>query len=110
MDLFRLTNYPDFREHGTPICAETFPDAFFAEETEIEYTAPGGTKYTKLASAYKHEKEAKAICAKCPYRMQCLEYAINDPSLLGIWGGTTERQRRTIRSEKKRKLIPIQVR
>ena len=103
-------DYPDFEEHGAPVCAETFPDAFFPEESELEYKGPGGTKYMKLVSVYQHEKEAKALCFRCPYRMRCLEYAINDSSLQGIWGGTTERQRRTIRSEKNRKLIPIKVR
>ena len=107
---FVPSDYPDFYDEGVAPCAESFPDAFFPEESEIEYKGPGGSTYIKVVSIYQHEKEAKAICSKCPYKFRCLEYAVNDPSLHGIWGGTTERQRRTIRSEKNRKLIPIQVR
>lgn len=36
---------------------------------------------------------AKAICAACPVRTPCLAYALADPSVGGIWGGTTERER-----------------
>lgn len=102
MDLFRISNYPDFTDQGAPICSETFPDAFFPEESEIEHKGPGGSTYVKVVAVYQHEKEAKALCAKCPYKLRCLEYAVNDPSLQGIWGGTTDRQRRTIRGEKRR--------
>ena len=36
--------------------------------------------------------EAKAICADCPVRRQCLEFALRTrPD--GIWGGLTERER-----------------
>ena len=35
-----------------------------------------------------------AICARCPVRQECLDYAIEARERYGIWGGTTERQRR----------------
>lgn len=37
---------------------------------------------------------ALSICARCPVRQECLEYAIEARERFGIWGGTTERQRR----------------
>ncbi len=37
---------------------------------------------------------ALAVCARCPVRQECLEYAIEARERFGIWGGTTERQRR----------------
>jgi WhiB family redox-sensing transcriptional regulator len=37
---------------------------------------------------------ALSICARCPVRRECLEYAIEARERFGIWGGTTERQRR----------------
>lgn len=37
--------------------------------------------------------QAKRICAGCPERLPCLEYALADPGLLGIWGGLTTRER-----------------
>jgi WhiB family redox-sensing transcriptional regulator len=35
-----------------------------------------------------------AVCARCPVRQECLDYAIEARERYGIWGGTTERQRR----------------
>lgn len=39
---------------------------------------------------------ALAICARCPVRQDCLEHAIATRERFGIWGGTTERQRRRL--------------
>jgi len=33
------------------------------------------------------------MCANCPLRQPCLEYALREP-VDGIWGGTTAKQRR----------------
>lgn len=40
-------------------------------------------------------KKAKAICAECPVRVECLEYAMtfDHRANPGIWGGTTENDR-----------------
>lgn len=40
---------------------------------------------------------AKAVCATCTVTEACLAYALPDASLLGVWGGTTEAQRRRMR-------------
>jgi WhiB family redox-sensing transcriptional regulator len=40
--------------------------------------------------------EAKAVCAVCPVRQACLEHALAHREREGIWGGTTERERRRI--------------
>lgn len=39
---------------------------------------------------------AKAICADCPVREQCLDYALAHPRLQGVWGGTSGKERRLI--------------
>ncbi len=39
-------------------------------------------------------EEAKAICALCPVREACLEYALANRERDGVWGGATERERR----------------
>ncbi|HYA69039.1 MAG TPA: WhiB family transcriptional regulator [Acidimicrobiales bacterium] len=41
-------------------------------------------------------EEAKAICALCPVRQACLEYALANREREGVWGGATERERRRI--------------
>ena len=101
MKNFIPENYPDFNKYGAPPCSESFPDGFFAEERS-EYTyIKDGIEYTRIVSQYAHEKEVKAICSSCPYKVECAEYAINDPSLLGIWGGLTEKNRKEIRTRRK---------
>lgn len=42
---------------------------------------------------------AKRVCRGCPVREACLEYAVAERVVFGIWGGTTERQRRRLRRE-----------
>jgi WhiB family redox-sensing transcriptional regulator len=37
--------------------------------------------------------EAKAICAGCPVRPECLEFALRTQQVHGIWGGMTEEER-----------------
>ena len=39
---------------------------------------------------------AKKICAECPSKEPCLEYALSHRIDHGVWGGTSERQRRRI--------------
>ena len=46
------------------------------------------------------EAEALSICATCPVRAQCLEYAIHNRETYGIWGGATPEQRRRMRRER----------
>lgn len=39
----------------------------------------------------------RSFCLLCPVQPECLEYALANPDLEGIWGGTTETDRRAIR-------------
>ena len=49
--------------------------------------------------AMKQSNEAKAICMECPVVTECLEYAIRTNQDSGIWGGTTEDERKSIRRQ-----------
>ncbi len=40
---------------------------------------------------------AKAVCARCRVRSQCLDYALATHQVHGIWGGTTEEERYLLR-------------
>lgn len=40
---------------------------------------------------------AEAVCRRCDARDDCLAYALADPSLTGVWGCTTEAERRELR-------------
>jgi WhiB family redox-sensing transcriptional regulator len=39
---------------------------------------------------------AKKICGTCPAQEACLEYALENRIDHGVWGGTSERQRRRL--------------
>lgn len=39
---------------------------------------------------------AQRICFDCPVKVDCLEYALADRVDHGVWGGTSERERRRI--------------
>lgn len=68
-------------------------DLFYPSKEEDDCPAEANTKV----------KQARAICngldgrAPCVHRQQCLEYAINNGERFGVWGGTSERERRRIR-------------
>lgn len=42
-------------------------------------------------------REAKALCVGCPVRLHCLRAALNNGERFGIWGGLSERERRSVR-------------
>jgi len=43
------------------------------------------------------EAKAKAVCASCPVRAQCLDYALGKSIKHGIWGGLNEEERARVR-------------
>jgi WhiB family redox-sensing transcriptional regulator len=45
-------------------------------------------------------REAKEICRVCVVITPCLEYALAHGEKFGIWGGTSERERRRIRRQR----------
>lgn len=46
---------------------------------------------------------AKRICQDCPVKTECLEEALTRPREhdFGVWGGTTEHERRALRRNRK---------
>jgi WhiB family transcriptional regulator, redox-sensing transcriptional regulator len=59
-------------------CREHDPEIFFPEK--------GGSS-----------REAKRICADCPVRIECLNYALRRDERYGVWGGMSERERRRLK-------------
>ena len=41
---------------------------------------------------------ARQVCAACPVRQACLDYALSHGITHGVWGGLAERERRPLRS------------
>jgi WhiB family redox-sensing transcriptional regulator len=49
--------------------------------------------------------EAKKICALCPVRVECLEWALEHDEE-GVWGGTSDADRRLLTRKKSRTSCP----
>lgn len=64
--------------HERALCAQTDPDAFFPENGSST-------------------REAKQICGRCPVRAECLEDALRRDERFGVWGATSETERRSLR-------------
>lgn len=66
----------------TPACRGHDTDLFFPEQRTPEF--------------WKRIAEAKRVCAVCPLLEQCRGWAYAQPwqALAGIWGGTTQSERR----------------
>lgn len=47
-------------------------------------------------------RDAKAVCACCPVRVECLDFALRLKVAHGVWGGLSERERRSLRRERHR--------
>ena len=69
-------------------CLLADPDLFFP----ISSTGPAERQITR----------AKTICAGCPVRRECLEFALGQGLAYGIWGGTTPEDRQRDRRRKRR--------
>ena len=70
-----------WREHAA--CAAVESDLFFP----VGVTGPA---VGQIAAA-------KAVCETCAVRMTCLEFAIATNQEYGVWGGTSEEERRVLR-------------
>ncbi len=60
-------------------CREADPELFFP----VASRGPGAGEIAR----------AKAVCAVCRVRRQCLQYALATHQMHGVWGGTTEDER-----------------
>ena len=67
----------------TASCRDTDPDLFF----------PVGT----TGPAIEQIDNAKAVCGTCDAKTPCLEFAMMTNQDSGVWGGTSEEERRKLR-------------
>ena len=71
----------DWRDHAA--CRDTEPDLFF----------PVGT----TGPALEQIEAAKAVCRMCDSQAPCLEFALATNQESGVWGATSEEERRKLR-------------
>jgi WhiB family transcriptional regulator, redox-sensing transcriptional regulator len=73
----------DYSWRVDSLCRDTDPDLFF----------PVGTTGQALVQIAR----AKEVCEECPVSLNCLDFALETNQDSGIWGGTSEEERRVIR-------------
>lgn len=49
---------------------------------------------------HKSLEAVRAICDGCPVKTECAEFAIDDASVIGVWGGLSAKERRNIRRQR----------
>ncbi|MEU4229440.1 WhiB family transcriptional regulator [Nonomuraea sp. NPDC026600] len=74
-------------------CDDEDADLFYAD-TDLTDDGDGGVFL--LAG----EDLAKAICANCPVREECLRWALHHKEHWGVWGGLNPRERRDLTRRK----------
>ncbi len=62
-------------------CRTDSPERFFA---------PAGERPSARA---RREAAAKQVCAGCPVRQECLDWALRTREPYGVWGGTSPEER-----------------
>ena len=75
----------DYTWRNQATCRDTDPELFF----------PVGTTGQALLQIAK----AKSVCCQCPVNVECLVFARETNQDTGIWGGSSEDERRQIRRE-----------
>lgn len=71
-----------WQEHGA--CRTVDPTIFFHPQNE------------RGTARMKRDRAAKLVCAACPVRLECADYAIRAREPYGVWGGLTEDDRDAI--------------
>ena len=74
--LLGITRPPEWMAAG--LCTQVDPELFWPESGH-------------------DSRDARAVCGRCPVRVECLDYAFTNRERYGVWGGMSERQRRTLR-------------
>ncbi len=79
---YGTTGQADLSWMEDALCAQTDPDIFYPEKGGS--TAP-----------------ATSVCNGCSVRSECLEYAVTNDIRHGIWGGTSDNDRKRMSRERK---------
>lgn len=67
-------------------------DALAAHEYDVPCTSDPEAWFPGKGANDTHAR-AVALCNVCPVGVECLEYAVEDGHVEGIWGATTKRER-----------------
>lgn len=81
------------------------------DEVELEWMREGHCRHYPPSAFFPSDGVgvdiARSICAECPVKAECLEYALVQRIDHGVWGGCSERERR--RLLKQRRTTPAHI-
>lgn len=70
------------------------------DEVQLDWMQDGHCRHYPPAAFFPSDgvgvDAARKICADCPVKAPCLEYALAERIDHGVWGGCSERERRRI--------------
>lgn len=82
-------------------CGPADAKLFFAPERgDDDYSNNQVARGKATAARY---EQAKEICASCPVRVECLNYAIEQPEHYGVFGGMDPEERRLERRRRSKR-------
>lgn len=73
---------------STALCAEIDPELWFPS-----------LEKGRVQSSYEAAGYAKSVCARCPLALACLTTAVRNKEEYGIWGGSTPRERKALKTK-----------
>jgi WhiB family redox-sensing transcriptional regulator len=79
---------------GQPIRQERWRTLAACRSADSDLFFPISSSGPSLAQV----AQAKAICAGCPVRRECLAFALRTHQVHGVWGGLSEQERHPLRS------------
>jgi WhiB family transcriptional regulator, redox-sensing transcriptional regulator len=80
---------PDWRSQSACLTAD--PELFFP----LSSMGPSLDQLT----------EAKKVCGRCSVRAECLDFALSTQQVHGVWGGTSEEERRQLAAARGRRPV-----
>jgi len=85
-----MTNHQgDWRSRGA--CLDADPELFFP----LSSSGPAARQITR----------AKLVCGGCRVRAECLDFALATNQMHGVWGGTSEDERRMMAGSRRSQVV-----
>ena len=79
----------NLREHDKPACLDLDPENFFPDPSSARSNFQGENGEALLSATV----VALSACARCTMQDVCLQFAVDQREIYGIWGGTLPHER-----------------
>lgn len=87
------TVYGQYAAYGFSDLGDDWRHSAACRDLDGELFFPVGSALPAL----RQEEQAKKVCARCPVSTECLKWALATDQTDGVWGGTSEMERRAMK-------------